>query len=657
MKYIGLFDEKEDIVTKEKLEAVASRVSTNEDNIAMAESDIEGLQTTVGTLQTNVGNIQTALTSKQDAIVGAASTITEDNLATDMALVSNSSGKVAVSNVTSTELGYLDGVTSNVQTQLNKKLETVHDNDMLWGGKNLHGEVSPTDAAMVSVIGGNKFALCKSQGITVEYTNDGGATWVNYDATEETKINLISGISTVGLYYGKKTESSQIVTADDMLRITVNAWNCGVYTSLRKILIEFATSGSTNDFVKIESATIGDQETFTVVGTYHVSGNSGWNSIPYSNNFGAYSLNQVSNVGVLRFTFSTSTASSYQGRPYVQNLILNGITNYVNPSKLSATGHLYSYDYQQNATFPANVTANKFIGDGSNLTNVDYSKLTNKPTIPTKTSQLDNDSGFITSAPVTSVNTKTGAVTLSATDVSAIPSNLTGTAGQVLTKTSDGQEWKDATPRDVYFHVNGLLQNQDLQIVDAGTFSDLTNEWNQLVLSGSGDFKNVNIPMPCIDARYNSDSEGIIILRYAGIGPNEQRAYFTGIYYDASAELQYSISLLYQLGEPGFQQYNIIPVKDVAPSTTTPLAPTEAGSVGTSTAYARGDHVHPKQTVTKSDVGLGNVDNVSIDTRLNRTTNVNASDTKYTTYMARGEALFSAETTPSVNGCIAWQYG
>ena len=64
--------------------------------------------------------------------------------------------------------------------------------------------------------------------------------------------------------------------------------------------------------------------------------------------------------------------------------------------------------------------------------------------IPTKTSQLDNDSGFITSAPVTSVNTKTGAVTLSASDVSAIPSTLTGTAGQVLTKTVDGQEWKDA---------------------------------------------------------------------------------------------------------------------------------------------------------------------------------------------------------------------
>ena len=61
-------------------------------------------------------------------------------------------------------------------------------------------------------------------------------------------------------------------------------------------------------------------------------------------------------------------------------------------------------------------------------------------------------------------------------------------------------------------------------------------------------------------------------------------------------------------------------------------------------------------TLTKADVGLGSVDNVSVNARLNRTTNVNAADTNYTTYMARGEALFSAETTPTVNGAIAWQY-
>ena len=106
-------------------DALKTQINTNKDNIAMAEGDIDGLQTDVGTLKTNVGNIQTALTSKQDVIVGAASTITDNNLVTDRALISDSSGKVAVSNVTSTELGYLDGVTSNVQTQLNNKLEEI----------------------------------------------------------------------------------------------------------------------------------------------------------------------------------------------------------------------------------------------------------------------------------------------------------------------------------------------------------------------------------------------------------------------------------------------------------------------------------------------------------------------------------------------------
>ena len=105
--------------------ALKTQINTNKDNIAMAEGDIDGLQTDVGTLKTNVGNIQTALTSKQDVIVGAASTITDNNLVADRALISDSSGKVAVSNVTSTELGYLDGVTSNVQTQLNNKLENI----------------------------------------------------------------------------------------------------------------------------------------------------------------------------------------------------------------------------------------------------------------------------------------------------------------------------------------------------------------------------------------------------------------------------------------------------------------------------------------------------------------------------------------------------
>lgn len=62
-----------------------------------------------------------ALADKQDKITGAATTITNSNLTANCALISDANGKVAASSVTSTELGYINGITSNVQTQLDSK--------------------------------------------------------------------------------------------------------------------------------------------------------------------------------------------------------------------------------------------------------------------------------------------------------------------------------------------------------------------------------------------------------------------------------------------------------------------------------------------------------------------------------------------------------
>lgn len=106
-------------------DAAKQQINTNEDNIAMLDSDMEAAQGDITTLKGNVTTLTTALQSKQDKIVGGASTITDDNLAANCVLVSDGNGKVAVSNVTNTELDYLDGVTSNVQTQLDKKLESA----------------------------------------------------------------------------------------------------------------------------------------------------------------------------------------------------------------------------------------------------------------------------------------------------------------------------------------------------------------------------------------------------------------------------------------------------------------------------------------------------------------------------------------------------
>ncbi len=71
-------------------------------------------------------------------------------------------------------------------------------------------------------------------------------------------------------------------------------------------------------------------------------------------------------------------------------------------------------------------------------------------------------------------------------------------------------------------------------------------------------------------------------------------------------------------------------------------------------------HVNDKANphgVTKSQAGLGNVDNVSVYGLLNRSTAVDVADTNYTTLMARGESLNSADTTPTVNSAICWTYG
>ena len=69
--------------------------------------------------------IQTQIDSKQATITGGASSIASSNLTVSKALASDGSGKVAASSVTATELGYVSGVTSALQTQIDSKQATL----------------------------------------------------------------------------------------------------------------------------------------------------------------------------------------------------------------------------------------------------------------------------------------------------------------------------------------------------------------------------------------------------------------------------------------------------------------------------------------------------------------------------------------------------
>lgn len=145
MKYIGTYSNDADIATKAKVDAKQDKVlvdgilqgdgtgtisaaETQEVELVTLTKDDVGLGNVDNTSDTNKPistATQTALNGKQATITGGATTITTSNLTTNRALVSNASGKVAVSDVTATELGYLDGVTSNIQTQLDSKLSSA----------------------------------------------------------------------------------------------------------------------------------------------------------------------------------------------------------------------------------------------------------------------------------------------------------------------------------------------------------------------------------------------------------------------------------------------------------------------------------------------------------------------------------------------------
>ena len=76
------------------------------------------------------------------------------------------------------------------------------------------------------------------------------------------------------------------------------------------------------------------------------------------------------------------------------------------------------------------------IGAGTSSFDGDYNNLTNKPTIPTKTSELDNDSGFITDIPIAST-TQLGGIKVGAGLSVTENGTLSATGGG----TADAVEW------------------------------------------------------------------------------------------------------------------------------------------------------------------------------------------------------------------------
>lgn len=242
-------------------------------------------------------------------------------------------------------------------TYVNKNEQ--YEANLKWGGGNFADSFGPIDGAMVPELGANRFAFGNPKGITIEYSNDGGNTWKDYGADPIAKGRLLS----VGYPFviGKVKSANP---ANDMLRVTLNTAIDGIscYTVLNKFCIYISSEGSVGCYCTIQKALQSTPTKFlNVVSKVNINGWSGYNiiNVPAITTYGNEENFQY---GRLRFIFGcTGNTTNYPGMS-INKIYAFGGVGWITPSNMAANGHLYSYDYNQNAMFPANVKATNFVG-------------------------------------------------------------------------------------------------------------------------------------------------------------------------------------------------------------------------------------------------------------------------------------------------------
>ena len=237
----------------------------------------------------------------------------------------------------------------------------VSEANLKWGGKNFSASYGCIDAAMIGALGANRLEFSRAAGIDIEYSRDGGATWVDYGSTDSAKTALLSSVGsshTIGKYPGSGTLGD--VTTDCKLRDTLTTNKRGTYTTLNKFALYVTTYGATGSYVTITARTkanldAGNETWKTIAENVGIAGWSGWNVINYPTGITTYgnSNGQYANI---RFEFGiTGTNPSYSSALAINNILGFGGVGWSVPSYMAKNGHLYSYNASQAAFFPSDV--------------------------------------------------------------------------------------------------------------------------------------------------------------------------------------------------------------------------------------------------------------------------------------------------------------
>lgn len=242
-------------------------------------------------------------------------------------------------------------------------INSVKEAYLEWGGKNFSGNYGPMDAALIPAFSANRFAFLNPAGVTIEYSRDGGSSWIDYgDDTQKKAIFGAGGKIIIG-----KPDAPGTVTNKYKVRVIIDTIDAKIYTQLIKFCIHSSDSGSNGGSMLLEGAKKSSPTVFETITEAPVSG---WPMVSIIN----LQTPIITATGVddtyaqgyyqkLRFTFSIQSHddSQYEGFS-IHKIEAFGGVGWVTPSNMAKLGTVYSVDNDQNVTFPGRLTAKSFGG-------------------------------------------------------------------------------------------------------------------------------------------------------------------------------------------------------------------------------------------------------------------------------------------------------
>ena len=255
----------------------------------------------------------------------------------------------------------------------------------------LRGLNDVTLQPLVSTARANRLAFLPADQIIIEKTTDGGEHWTDAGVSDVTKLELFSETRTnvyLPLIEGKRNILCGLRITITAMKYNVpdgtpetekyNYWNSTYvnrterYCQLKDMYFWLS---SVNDSigVTVQRATGANPNSWSTIfndSNFYMTGWSGCNYINFSQNLFGGLTNQTTQYWNYRITLmtkgvngtNTMATSSTTTQQSIAEIRGYGDTVWAVANNYMSKDHIYSFDANQNTTFPANVSATKFIG-------------------------------------------------------------------------------------------------------------------------------------------------------------------------------------------------------------------------------------------------------------------------------------------------------